>query len=149
MATFIQSPFGVSETVWFDRMNSDGAYYYTINNSPSRIITFDLLNGLFIKERSTGVYCCSIESKDGLYQLYRLQEGEFWKIVQGKTFLVVTDLSTLRISDSYLSRNFPLGHSMDEVFKHMEKGKDDIGDLVYAAPCYQFVEIGVASRVIS
>ena len=149
MATFIQSPFGVSETVRFDRMSNDGAYYYTINDSPSRVITYSLLNGLFIKERSTGVYCCSIESKDGLYQLYRLQEEEFWKIVQGKTFLVVTDLSTLRISDSYLSQNFPLGQSMDEVFKHMEKGEDDIGDLVYAAPCYQFAEIGVASRLIS
>lgn len=149
MATFIQSPFGVSEIVRFGRMSNDGAYYYTINDSPSRVITYSLLNGLFIKERSTGVYCCSIESKDGLYQLYRLQEEEFWEVVQGKTFLVVTDLSTLRISDSYLSRSFPLGQSMDEVFEHMEKGEDDIGDLVYAAPCFQFVEIGVASRLIS
>lgn len=149
MATYIQSPFGISETVRFDRMNNGGAYFYTINDSPSRVFTYNLLNGLFIKERSTGVYCCSIESKDGLYQLYRLQEEEFWKIVQGKTFLVITDLSTLRINDSFLSQSFPLGQSMDVVFKHMEKGKDDIGDLVYAAPCYQFVEIGVASCVIS
>ena len=149
MATFIHSPFGASEIVRFNRISNDGSYAYTINDSPSRVITYNLLNGLYIKERSTGVFCCSIESREGQYQLYRLQEEEFWRIIQGTSFLVVTDLCTLRISDSYLSQSFPLGQSMDEIFNHMEKGYQDIQSIVYAAPCYQFVELSAASNAIS
>ena len=149
MTHIIQSPFAASETVRFGRINHDGAYLYTINDSPSRVIEYSLLNGLFVKVHSTGVYCCSIDSSEGLFQLYRLNEDEFWRIVQVKSFLVVTDLSTLRINDSYLSQDFPLGHSMEEVFRHMEKGGRDIMDIVYAAPCYQFVEVNSSFSAIS
>lgn len=136
-----QCPFAPSETIRFCRIEQDGTALYTINESPARAITFSHLNGLFIKNSSTSLYCCSVSSQDTSYQLFRLQEEEFWKIVQGKSFLVITDYSTLRIDDRYLSKGGSLVQSVDELFSQIEKGRKEGEGLIHSAPCYQFIEV--------
>ena len=141
MSPIIQSPFAASETIRFGRINHNGGFLYTINDSPARVVEYNLLNGLFIKDHKTGVYCCSIESTEGQFQLYRLSEDEFWRVVQGKSFMVITDFSTFRIDDSVLSDKHPLGYSIKSVFRAIENGNHDNNDITYAAPCFQFVEV--------
>ena len=132
-------PFAAAETVCFERRGNDGHYFYVINGTPSRSVDFESLNGIYIKERSRSVYCCSLAMKSGEFQICRLIESDFWGLVEGKTFNVVVDESTRKVlTDGNLSPK----EAVDRLFKGLDSGDETMLEkMTVTSPCYQLVEI--------
>lgn len=132
-------PFAASETVCFERRGDEGNYFYIINGTASRMVSFKQLNGIYIKERSRGVYCCSLAMKSGDFQICRLIEDDFWGLVAGKTFRVVVDESTRRVLPSGLK---PSSETVDTIFHELDSGNGTVIDeMTVSSPCYQMIEI--------
>lgn len=131
-------PFAASETVCFERRGEEGNYFYVINGTAARTISFEHLNGIYIKERSRGVYCCSLAMKSGDYQICRLIEEDFWGLVAGKTFKVVIDESTRRVLPYGLK---PPSEAVDILFHELDSGNGAVlEEMTVSSPCYQLIE---------
>ncbi len=134
--------FAASEMVWFSRTNDRGNTSFLINGSKSRYFLFEDLAGLYFKDKSRSVYCCSIHCGKKSYQMCRLSESEFWAIVQGKRFRVIVDLSTNRLKGCDLDMSISLADNINKVFALLDAGRDAKSEYsIEQSPCYQFIEI--------
>lgn len=132
-------PFAASETVCLERRGEEGNYFYIINGTASRTVSFKQLNGIYIKERSRGVYCCSLAMKSGDFQICRLIEEDFWGLVAGKTFNIVVDESTRKILPSGQNT---AKETVELLFNELDSGNEAIlSEITVLAPCYQMIEI--------
>ncbi len=134
--------FAASESVWFSRFECSGQSLYRINDSPTRSMAFDDLTGLYLKESSRSIYCCSIRCAGKSYQICRLNEDEFWEIVKGKRFKVIIDVSTKLIRKDAFDMSLTLADNINKVFTLLDAGMDEeLRGRLKKAPCFQFVEI--------
>lgn len=146
----IDGLFAPSENVWFERECSGDQYLYVINGTPGRTFTFNALNGLFVKENSRMVYCCSISLKGDNYQICRLTEEDFWLLVKGKRFRVISDNSTLMVKADFAEDKESVLEKTQRVFSLLDTGHEyEARVLVKPAPCYQLVEVPVVGGISS
>ena len=128
-----------SERVTFKRVEFRNECHYFINETHSRNIKFSQLNGVYIKPNSQSVYCCSISTSDGIYQICRLSESDFWQIVKDREFMVIIDNNTLQI-------NCEDGLALDkaqEVFSLIDQGKEMEANKIGRASCRERVSLCV------
>lgn len=144
--TIIQNDglFAPSESVWFERECAGNQYLYVINGTPGRTFTFNALNGLFVKDNSRLIYCCSISLKGEDYQICRLTEEDFWLLVKGKRFRVISDNNTFRINADFAEDKESVLEKTLRVFSLLDTGNEyEASVLIKPAPCYQLVEVPV------
>lgn len=133
--------FAASETVWFSRVDGSDRLTFRVNDSPARNVDFEDLTGLYLKESSRFVYCCSIQCEGKSYQICRLGSDEFWEIVKGKRFKVVVDTSMKRIQEDAFDSSMSISNKVNLVFALLDTGKNqELKDYLKKSPCYQFVE---------
>lgn len=143
-AVQIDCLFAPSENVWFERECAGNQYLYVINGTPGRTFTFNALNGLFVKDNSRLIYCCSISLKGEDYQICCLSEEDFWLLVKGKHFRVISDNSTLRVNADFTEDKESVLEKTRRVFSLLDTGNEnEASGLVKPAPCYQLVEVPV------
>ena len=140
--TQMENLFAPSENVWFERETAGNQFVYVINGTPGRTFKFSALNGIFVKDNSHLIYCCSISLKEDHYQICRLTEEDFWCIIKGKHFKVISDNSTSIVNASSAEEKEAMLENTRRLFSLLDAGNEqEASVLVRPAPCYQFVEL--------
>ena len=87
------------DTIRFESIAEESNKYRIVYDRSSIIIDFDDLSKLFIKSLGKSMYCSTIYSDDGEYQLYKLTSEEFKRLVWGKHYKVFIDDSVYTLID--------------------------------------------------
>ena len=87
------------DNIHFEYIESEGDIYRIVYERGFLNISFGELSKLFVKSLGTSMYCCTLYSSAGEFQLYKMSKEEFNELVSGKKFKVFIDENVFTLAE--------------------------------------------------
>lgn len=87
------------DNIHFEYIESEGDIYRIVYDRGFYNISFAELSKLFVKSLGKSMYCCTLYSSAGEFQLYKMSKEEFNKLVSGRKFKVFMDENVFTLAD--------------------------------------------------